>query len=384
MNPSPAPGNRHELNDTALGHYLAKEGSIPGLKLPIVSTKIGYGQSNPTYFVDDDAGTRFILRKKPSGTIISPVAHQVDREYRVLAALGKVEGFPVPRVYALCMDPSVIGTAFYVMEFVKGRIITDPDLGELSPTDKRKAWFSLVETLAWMHSIDPDSIGLEGFGKKTGFYARHCNTFSRIEAQQAQVKDIKTGKVLGRAHPEFDSIVDYIRKNLPGDRYSIVHGDYKFDNVILHPTEPRVIAILDWELSTIGHPLMDCVYVVSPFWNTVTKAGDPSMKSARNPYAPENRAASGMPDPNELLDRYSQIVGFDPRKDGNGKDWQVAQVFHYMRGGTISHGIQARTVTGQASSEFSHVYFDNTKRSLEAALERVKNMKNAEASLAKL
>lgn len=141
MNPSPAPGNRHELNDTALGHYLAKEGSIPGLKLPIVSTKIGYGQSNPTYFVDDDAGTRFILRKKPSGTIISPVAHQVDREYRVLAALGKVEGFPVPRVYALCMDPSVIGTAFYVMEFVKGRIITDPDLGELSPTDKRKAWF---------------------------------------------------------------------------------------------------------------------------------------------------------------------------------------------------------------------------------------------------
>jgi aminoglycoside phosphotransferase (APT) family kinase protein len=147
------------------------------------------------------------------------------------------------------------------MEFIKGRIITDPNLSTLSPTERRSAWFSLVSTLAWLHSIDPDSIGLSDFGKKTGFYTRHCNTFSRIEAQQAKVKDIKTGKELGRAHPNFDEIIDYVRKNVPSDRTSIVHGDYKFDNVILHPTEPRVIAILDWELSTIGHPLMDTVYI---------------------------------------------------------------------------------------------------------------------------
>jgi aminoglycoside phosphotransferase (APT) family kinase protein len=182
------------------------------------------------------SGTRFILRKKPSGTIISPVAHQVDREFRVLQALGKVPGFPVPQVYALCMDSAVIGTAFYVMEFVKGRIITDPFLGELSPADRRKAWFSLIETLAWLHSIDPDEIGLEGYGKKTDFYKRHCNTYSRIEAQQAKVQDIKTGEELGRAHERYDEIINYVREHLPGNRYAIVHGDYKFDNVVSIPS----------------------------------------------------------------------------------------------------------------------------------------------------
>ncbi|OCT53999.1 hypothetical protein CLCR_10795 [Cladophialophora carrionii] len=141
MNPNPTAkaGSRHDLDDVSLGRYLADSRSIPGLKVPVATTKIGYGQSNPTYFVDDAGGTRYILRKKPAGTIISPVAHQVDREYRVLKALGTVDGFPVPRVYTLCMDSNVIGTPFYVMEFVKGRIITDPDLGELSPSDRRKA-----------------------------------------------------------------------------------------------------------------------------------------------------------------------------------------------------------------------------------------------------
>ncbi|KAF2464108.1 APH-domain-containing protein [Lindgomyces ingoldianus] len=367
---------RHDLDDTVLGKYLVYY--LPNLKLPILSTKIGYGQSNPTYFVDDADNTRYILRKKPTGSIISPVAHQVDREYRVIRALGSVEGFPVPKVYCLCMDDSVIGTPFYVMEFVKGRIITDPDLKDLSPSDRRSAWFSLVSTLAWLHSIDPDSIGLQGFGKKTGFYTRHCNTFSRIETQQSQVKDISTGKPLGRAHPDFDEIVNFIRRNVPGDRASIIHGDYKFDNIILHPTEPRVIALLDWELSTIGHPLMDVVYVVGPYWNRASKAGI-SGGPARDDmggevYDTQNLVASGMPTMDELLDRYTEIAGWDPRHDR----WEIAKIFHLMRGGTISHGIQARTISGQASSEFSHVYFENTKRSLGAALNMVRELKEKE------
>lgn len=219
------------------------------------------------------------------------------------------------------------------MEFVKGRIITDPDLKDLKPTERRSAWFSLVSTLAWLHSIDPDSIGLEGFGKKTGFYTRHCNTFSRIEAQQAKVKDINTGAELGRAHPQFDEIVDYIRKNVPTDRTSIVHGDYKFDNVILHPTEPRVIAILDWELSTIGHPLMDIVYAVGPYWNRASKVGiSGGPGKARDDqggvvYDVENQAKSGMPTMDELVDEYARIVRWDPRKDR----WEVAKAFHLMR-----------------------------------------------------
>lgn len=282
------------------------------------------------------------------------------------------------------MDNSIIGTAFYVMEFVKGRIITDPDLGDLSPSERRQAWFSVIETLAWLHSLDPDAIGLAGYGKKTDFYARHCNTFSRIEAQQAKVKDAETGKELGRAHEHYDEIIEYVRKNLPGNRYAIVHGDFKFDNIVLHPTEPRVIAVLDWELSTIGHPLMDTVYVVSPFWNEVTKAGHPSAASSESPYVAKNRSSSGMPDPEELLDRYASIVGFDLRRDGGGKDWEVAKIFHHVRGGTITHGIQARTISGQASSEFSHVYFENTKKSLDAALARVKSLTQVNSERPKL
>jgi aminoglycoside phosphotransferase (APT) family kinase protein len=221
-----------------------------------------------------------------------------------------------------------------VMEFVKGRIITDPNLSTLSPTERRSAWFSVVSTLAWLHSINPDSIGLSDFGKKTGFYTRHCNTFSRIEAQQAKVKDIKTGKELGRAHPNFDEIVDYIRKNVPNDRTSIVHGDYKFDNVILHPTEPRVIAILDWELSTIGHPLMDAVYVVGPYWNRASSSGISGGPKAQarddqggEVYDPENQAQNGMPSMEELMAEYARITGWDPRKD----QWEIAKVFHLMR-----------------------------------------------------
>lgn len=278
------------------------------------------------------------------------------------------------------------------MEFVKGRIITDPNLSTLLPTQRRSAWFSMISTLAWLHSIDPDSIGLSDFGKKTGFYTRHCNTFSRIEAQQAKVKDASTGKELNRAHPQFDEIVDYIRKNVPSDRTSIVHGDYKFDNVILHPTEPRVIAILDWELSTIGHPLMDAVYATGPYWNRASKSGRAVDDQGGEVYLPENQAQNGMPSMDELMEEYARITGWDPRKD----NFEIAKVFHLMRvsphlplsclhhiakpqqGSVISHGIQARTISGQASSEFSHIYFENTKRGLNTALDMVRAMKEKE------
>jgi aminoglycoside phosphotransferase (APT) family kinase protein len=232
-----------------------------------------------------------------------------------------------------------------------------------------------VETLAWLHSIDPDKIGLEGYGKKTGFYARHCNTFSRIEAQQAVVKDLRTGEPLGRAHESYDEVVDYVRDNLPGDRYAIVHGDFKFDNLVLHSTEPRVIAILDWELSTIGHPLSDLVFHLSPFFSDYANSGKSVLSATDSPFKPENRGKSGIPNPQELLERYAQIVGFDVRKDGGGRDWEIATIFHYLRGATISHGIRARAISGQASSDFSHLYFAATKQGMDAALQRIKGMK---------
>lgn len=129
---------------------------------------------------------------------------------------------------------------------------------------------------------------------------------------------------------------------------------------------------------------MDAIYVISPYWNNYTKVGHPAAGSADSPFRAENRAKSGMPDPDELMDRYSKIVGFDPRKEGNGKDWEVAKIFHLVRGGTISHGIQARTVTGQASSDFSHVYFENTRKSLDAAYRMMRALKDAEVDKPRL
>lgn len=382
------PNNRHDLDDKTLGQYMSSTGKMPGLRLPVITTKIGYGQSNPTYYLDDASGTRFILRKKPQGKAISPVAHRVDREFKVMEALGTVKGFPVPKVYDLCMDDSIIGSPFYVMEFVQGRIITDTNMKDLSPEDRRKAWFSAIDTLAWLHSIDPDKIGLASYGKKNGFYSRHCDTWSRIEAQQAAVNDIKTGKPLGRAHEAFDQVIGYVRDNLPIDRHAIVHGDFKFDNLILHPTEPRVIAILDWELSTVGHPLMDLVFHLSPFLSdysdireSVAPAGAPAEES---PFKPENRKKSGIPEPQELADRYAEVVGFDMLKDGGGRDWEVAVIFHYLRSAGISHGIQARTISGRASSDFGHLYFATTRRSIEAALKRVKHLQARGAKVNKL
>ncbi|KAH7142212.1 kinase-like domain-containing protein [Dactylonectria macrodidyma] len=370
-------GSQHTLDDEALGKYLLQTSKIPNLQGPIVTTKIGYGQSNPTYYIDDAAGSRFILRKKPPGESISPVAHQIHREFRVLQALSSVEGFPVPKVFDFCKDPSVIGSSFYaiVMEFVKGRILTDPNLSELSPTDRRKARFSAIETLAWLHSLDPDAIGLEGYGKKSDFYRRHCRTWSRVESQQASVKDAATGKALGRAHDKYDVLMDYVRDNSPGERYAI----------ILHPTEPRVIAILDWELSTIGHPLMDLVFHVSPFFEDyVTFEIQAPSPNESSPSKEENQKPSARLELDELLDRYTQLVGFDLRKDGGGKDWQIATIFQYVRAGTVNHGIQARTISGQASSTSSHLYFVKTKKFLDAAFQRVQRIKERRGGLSRI
>jgi aminoglycoside phosphotransferase (APT) family kinase protein len=185
------------------------------------------------------------MRKKPPGTLISKTAHKVDREYRIIHALGKTD-VPVPKTYGLCMDDSVVGSAFYIMEFLDGRIIEEPHMPEVSPEERREMWHDAVRTLAKLHRVNPKDIGMESYGRPTGFYDRQIATFSTLNEAQGAVKDVDSGKAVGLV-PHSEELVGFFkRKELqPRDRGTLVHGDFKIDNLVFHKTEPRVIGILE-------------------------------------------------------------------------------------------------------------------------------------------
>ena len=207
--------------------------------------RIAGGQSNPTYFVTHGA-RRMVLRKQPNGPILRG-AHAVDREYRVLAALHPA-GVPVPRPVLYHEDPSVLGTPFYLMDRVDGRVFPDGALADADPAERRALWMGLADAMAAMHAVRPDAVGLGDFGKPGNYFERQISRWSR-QWQESSSEPI----------PELDRLAAWLVENQPADdgRVSLAHGDYRMGNVIFHPTEPRVIAILDWELSTLGHPLAD-------------------------------------------------------------------------------------------------------------------------------
>lgn len=185
------------------------------------------------------------MRKKPPGKLLSKTAHKVDREYRIIHALEKTD-VPVPKAYCLCEDDSVVGTPFYIMEFLDGRIFEDPTMPDVSPEDRRKMWHSAVTTLAKFHRVPPASVNLASFGKPNGFYNRQLATFKTISEAQAKAVDIETKEATGKI-PHFDEMSAFFAdaKTQPKDRSTFVHGDYKIDNVVFHKTEPRVIGILE-------------------------------------------------------------------------------------------------------------------------------------------
>lgn len=226
--------------------------------------QFGFGQSNPTYQVTDSTGTRFVLRKKPPGKLLSKTAHQVDREYRVIHALEQTD-VPVPKAICLCQDENVIGTDFYIMDFLDGRMIVNPALPDVSPEDRREMWRDAVRTLAKLHRVRPKDVGLETFGRPSGYYNRQLKTFGRLAESQAAAKDQESGEPVGQL-PHFDEFIQFFSdaKKQPEDRGVLVHGDYKIDNLVFHKTEPKVIGILDWEMSTVGHPLADLTNLIQP------------------------------------------------------------------------------------------------------------------------
>ncbi|KAF8455090.1 kinase-like domain-containing protein [Terfezia claveryi] len=317
---------RQPIDIPSLERYI--ESNVPGIKTPIEVLQFGYGQSNPTYLLTSTVNKdRYVLRKKPPGQLLSKTAHAVEREYQVLKALEGVD-VPAPRVYCLCTDTNVIGTAFYIMEYLDGRIFSNPSLPEISPVDRRKMWHSAVTALAKLHSTpitSPPSVtpeyDLSTFGRPTDFYPRQLKTLGSVSHSQSLVKDIDTKAPVGDL-PHFQGLLNYFKQNLPQDRACIIHGDYKLDNLIFHPTEPKVIGILDWELSTIGHPLSDVSNLTMPWaaarenLEYVTdgeRAGDGQRrKQERDEFIPGR--VEGLPSREEVLNWYSETAGWDPKE----------------------------------------------------------------------
>jgi aminoglycoside phosphotransferase (APT) family kinase protein len=284
------------------------------------------GQSNPTYRVE--AGEhRWVLRRKPPGVLLAS-AHAVDREYRVMAALAGSD-VPVPRVHALCEDDAVIGSAFVVMDWVEGRVFVDPALPAQPKAERAAIYAACAGALAAIHRVDVDAVGLQGHGKPQRYVSRQIERWTRqYRASQTE------------ALPAMDRLIDWLPAHLPPGLDdapgALVHGDYRLDNLIFHPTEPRVLAVIDWELSTLGHPLADLAYHLMA-WR-VTPDEFRGLKG-------HDLAALGIPDEAAHLATYQAAGG---RVDA--AHWDYVMAFNMFRMAAILQGILARSLQGNAAA----------------------------------
>ncbi|TKY86907.1 hypothetical protein EX895_004195 [Sporisorium graminicola] len=360
---------RHAFDVSALNAYLTS--SVPAISTPVTVKQFSFGQSNPTYILFDTQGTRYVLRKKPPGSLLSSTAHAVEREYRILKALhtytaslpaGSSDGVPVPEVFCLCEDKSIVGTAFYVMQFIDGRIFEDYRFLQISDKEeRRKCWLSAIDTLAALHRVDPAKIGLADYGKREGFYTRQMKSLGKVSTVQAKVEDKETGKPVGPL-PGIEQFLQWFGRNMPKDENTIVHGDFKIDNLIFHPTEPRVIGILDWELSTLGHPLSDLANLLQPYstpCSTPDRINDPALWTESRAQGSLllslgnlSPAQSPVPLESELIKHYCE----QSKREWPIPNWTAAKAWAWFRLAVIAQGIAARNAQGQASSAQAKVY----------------------------
>jgi len=311
----------HPFDTGALARFL-RDAGVAGTG-PLGVLQFQGGQSNPTYRVN--SGTRsMVLRRKPPGTLL-PSAHAVDREFRVMKALAAT-GVPVPRMIALCEDPAVIGTPFYLMEHVEGRVLWDPALPGMSPAERGAHYDELNRVIAALHAVDYAAVGLGDYGRIGGFVLRQIERWSR------QYESGGAARIAS-----MDRVIEWLPRHLPADEETaIVHGDFRIDNVIFHPTEPRILAVLDWELSTLGHPLSDFAYHVMA-WRL--KAGE------FRGLADCDFAALGIPDEARYVAEYC-------RRTSRSRiaDWDFYLIFNMFRITAILHGVMSRALQGNAAS----------------------------------
>jgi len=253
--------------------------------------------------------------------------------------LGQTD-VPVPKVYCLCEDNDVIGTPFYIMEFLDGRMVTENHFPGFSPEERKEAWHDALRTLAKFHSVDIQKVGLADFGRHGGFYDRQLKTFGTLSKAQAEVEDADTKIPVGDI-PHFGEMVSFFKQKSkqPKDRVTLIHGDYKIDNLVFHKTEPRVIGILDWEMATIGHPLSDLVNLTAP-WSWV----DRNIGAKNDTEAFRTGATPGLPTLEQAVQWYGEASGYDP-----GLELAWGNAFGGFRGAIIMQGIAARYARRQAS-----------------------------------
>ncbi|KAH3940505.1 hypothetical protein HBH98_050940 [Parastagonospora nodorum] len=365
---------RQPIDIASLERYIAE--NVPEIQIPLDVKQFGYGQSNPTYQLTDKNGKKYVMRKKPPGQLLSKTAHKVDREYRILHALENTD-VPVPKTFCLCQDDKIVGTEFYIMEFLDGRIFEDPVIPDVTPEERTKMWHSAITTLAKFHRVSPSSVNLSTYGKPSGFYNRQIATFNTISESQAAAKDKETGEPVGKI-PHQDDMVAFFKdaSTQPQDRATFVHGDYKIDNVVFHKTEPRVIGILDWEMSTIGHPLSDINNLLSPYL-TASSEKAKSIGRAHTGFQPG--ATPGLPTREQLVEWYSEVAGWDPRPDFTWGD-----AFTTYRTAVIMQGIAARYALRQASSEQAKSYGQMMMPYAEIAWDLVQEYKRGHTEKARL
>lgn len=314
----------HRFDEQRLLGYLSSQ--VESFHGPLSVSQFKGGQSNPTYLLEAASG-RYVLRRKPPGKLLKS-AHAVDREYRIISALYAAD-FPVPRPLVLCEDDEVIGTTFFVMEFVEGRIFWDLDLPGLEPAERTAIYDNVNETIARLHNYDYVAIGLEDYGKPGNYFARQISRWS------GQYRASETAKV-----DAMDSLIEWLPENIPpDDSASIVHGDFRLDNMIVHPTEPKVIAVLDWELSTIGHPLADFTYHLMT-WQ-MPEIGIGSVGLAGKPLR-----ELGIPDEETYIQTYCQRTG----RESGIANRNFYSAFNFFRLAAILQGIAGRVRDGTAAS----------------------------------